>query len=526
MERSKKTVYYSEFGAKGDGINEDFSAIVKCHEYANANGCTVKADKDATYYIGETDGISAIIKTDVDWDNAVFVIDDRNIAVESKSRTAHIFNVESDYKINIFDQNSDIIKKINSSGGLRAGKTKNIGYAPGYTALIYIRNDNHSAYVRYGVHATGVANPLRELIVVDKDGNITPDTDILLDFEAVTHMEELRADDEPITIRGGKFITRANAAPPFYTAYARGILFRRANVTIKDTVHQITDEGPYGAPYGGFISWHYANSLLCENLTLQSHKSYKDYEYDENGKVIKIHSIMGSYDIGGSFSTNIKFKNCVQSNFYKYKEKNIVFNHTEYWGIMGTNYCKNLTYDGCMLSRLDAHAGVYNITIKDTLISEINLIGGGVARIEGSKIIAKEDCNAALLTLRDDYGSTWKGDIIIKDCEFINWSASAVYLVSGLWNNWDFGYITHLPSLTVDNLKIDKPSESIYAFTEISRDRSETIDRVTLKDGTINKNPMDIGVKVEIKNNTEGYKYQGSPNAYVDSKITVVESAK
>jgi hypothetical protein len=232
---------------------------------------------------------------------------------------------------------------------------------------------------------------------------------------------------------------------------------------------------------------------------------------------------MGSYDIGGSFSTNITFKNCVQSNFYKYKEKNIVFNHTEYWGIMGTNYCKNLTYDKCVLSRLDAHAGVYNITIKDSTISEINLIGGGSAKIIGSTIITKEDCQSSLLTLREDYGSTWKGEILIKDCDFINWNSDAVYLVGGRWNNWDFGYVTHLPSVTVDNLKIDKPSEKVYIFTEFCRDHSETIDSETLTNGASNKNPMDIGVSIEIRNSTTGYAFAGSPNDYISGKIKIIE---
>ena len=92
---SKKTVYYSEFGAVGDGKAEDFFAIKRCHDYANENGCRVKADEGAVYYIGEINGESAVIMTDVDWTDATFIIDDRKIGVQSKSRSAHIFRVLS-----------------------------------------------------------------------------------------------------------------------------------------------------------------------------------------------------------------------------------------------------------------------------------------------------------------------------------------------------------------------------------------------------------------------------------------------
>ena len=38
----KKYVTYEEFGAIGDGKTCDIEAIAKAHEYANANGLSVK----------------------------------------------------------------------------------------------------------------------------------------------------------------------------------------------------------------------------------------------------------------------------------------------------------------------------------------------------------------------------------------------------------------------------------------------------------------------------------------------------
>ena len=42
-------VTYEDFGAIGDGKTDDFEAIIKTHEYANANGLRVFANETATY---------------------------------------------------------------------------------------------------------------------------------------------------------------------------------------------------------------------------------------------------------------------------------------------------------------------------------------------------------------------------------------------------------------------------------------------------------------------------------------------
>lgn len=516
----KKIVYYSEFGAVGDGIAEDFPAIVKCHEYANANGCTVKADPGAVYYIRET-GSPANILTDVDWGDATFILDDAKIPVSSPSRTCGIFRIMRQYPVRSFDKESEVVRKINENGGLRADEFTHIGYAPGYPCLLIIHDTENGAYNRWGCHATGKPNPQRELVLVDAEGNVDPETKLLLDYKGVTSIEEFRIDDDPLTVMNGKFITKANCAPPVYTAYSRGIRIERSNVTVKGVVHEIIEEGPLGAPYSAFVGHYAANNVRLEELSLQSHKSYKDYEYDENGKVVKIHSVMGSYDIGGSFGNNILYYKCIQSNFFKYEEKNITYNENERWGIMGSNYNKNITFDSSVLSRFDAHAGIYNVVIRNTKISYIKLTGGGRAIIENSTIIAPEGLPIALVELRADYGSTWRGDIIIKDCEFVNWTNPNVYIVSAYWNNWAFGYKTHLPNITLDNLKIDKPTDKMFIFTRYATDSSGKIDEPLVDGGTANLNPAFISPTVTVKNNKEGYTFKATENSYIASKVTM-----
>ena len=72
-------VYYSDFGAKGDGKRNDFYSIKAAHSFANDCGAKVLGAKDAIYYIGKTAGESIIVKTDTDFCGARFIIDDRAI---------------------------------------------------------------------------------------------------------------------------------------------------------------------------------------------------------------------------------------------------------------------------------------------------------------------------------------------------------------------------------------------------------------------------------------------------------------
>ena len=232
---------------------------------------------------------------------------------------------------------------------------------------------------------------------------------------------------------------------------------------------------------------------------------------------------MGSYDIGGQFGNDITYYKCIQTNFWKWEEKQIAYNEGERWGVMGSNYNKNITFDSSILSRFDAHAGIYNVVIKNTLMSYIKLTGGGTAIIENSKIVAPEGLEIPFLQLRSDYGSTWKGEIVIKDCEFVNWKGKDVFIVSAGWANWSFGYITHLPKITIDNLKIDKPVETIHVFNKVShQDQTLRIDESVLNDGTENKNPMFIATNITVKNNDGGYNYKACINEYVNSKMTLI----
>jgi hypothetical protein len=156
---------------------------------------------------------------------------------------------------------------------------------------------------------------------------------------------------------------------------------------------------------------------------------------------------MGTYDISVNRAINVSFVNCSQTND---------INDKTYWGIMGSNYSKNLLYDACTFSRFDAHMGVANATIRNSTLGHmgINAIGSGVLTVENSTINGY-----ALINLRSDYGSTWQGDVFIRNCVFVPSGGKPVSssLIGGSnSSHHDFGYICYMPErITIENLRID-----------------------------------------------------------------------
>ncbi len=116
---------------------------------------------------------------------------------------------------------------------------------------------------------------------------------------------------------------------------------------------------------------------------------------------------MGTYDLSANRALNVSFVNCTQTND---------INDNTYWGILGSNFCKNLLYDHCTLSRFDAHQGVANATIRNSTLGHmgINAIGSGLLLVENSTIRGR-----SIVNLRPDYGSTWQGELVIRNCVFV-----------------------------------------------------------------------------------------------------------
>ncbi len=501
----EKTVYYSDFGAKGDGKTNDFYAMKAAHAYANEIGAKVLGDKNAKYYISKTAGESIIVRTSTDFQGAEIIIDDSNISPSDIERGNAIFIIKSEKEPITFDKNGAPVKILSAFCPIDIN-TKNIPFAPGYPAMIILYDEGKKVYKRLGATSNDGADQ-HELLVIDKYGVIDENTPALLPYENVTKLVVHRIDDEPVTFENVKITTIANKAPREYTYYARNIAIKRSNTTVRNLEHYIVGEGEDGAPYSGFIFPMNVNNILVENCILSGHKFYKE----TSGR-----SWMGTYDIGGGTANNVRYKNCRQVNFFN---EDGTPNNT-LWGIMGTNYCKNITYDGCLLSRFDAHAGIYNASIINSTVSNIRTTGGGKFIIKDSTVY-----NNCLIGLREDYGCTWRGDVIIDNVKIKNTSDTIWLLGAKFYEHHNFGYQAYYPeNVTVNGLTLENPAK-VYIYNDITPqgDFDITAPRVTVNGEEVeNVNQMIITESVNARNIGENVlSLEGSLDPVLNSQLKI-----
>lgn len=416
-------VRYRDFGAKGDGKTDDINTIAATHAFANTHGLSVKADDGATYYISGKER-TAIIRTNTDFGTAAFIIDD----TEVRNRDASVFMVSSNLQaftpegITSLKRNQE---KVNASFPA--------------SCLITVTDSKIRRYIRFGLNQNN-GSPQTDIFIVDKNGSVDTDAPIIWDFEEITEISALPLDETTLTITGGRFTTIANKAESKYTYYKRNLAIRRSNVVVDGLQHRVTGEDDHGAPYGGFIDIKDCAYVKVKNTLLTGHKTYNTI--GAAGKPVN----MGSYDLLVNRALNVSFEYCTQTND---------INDRTYWGVLGSNYSKNLLYDHCILSRFDAHMGVANATIRNSTLGHmgINAIGSGTLIVENSTINGR-----TLVNLRGDYGSTWQGEFIIRNCTFIPEGGrltSAALIGGSNSGQHDFGYTCYMPErIIIEDLQI------------------------------------------------------------------------
>jgi hypothetical protein len=422
--KARGSVRYSDFGARGDGATDDIDAITAAHAFANQHSLSVRADDGATYYIGGKER-TAVIQTDTDFGTAAFIIDDRKV----ENRNAAVFRVAS--KLQPFE--------VTGVTSLKRSQNR-IDLSLAVPSLITATNSHVRRYIRFGPNQND-GSPQTDIFIVDEAGNLDANTPIIWDFSEITDITALPMDETTLHITGGRFTTIANQAESSYTYYSRNLAIRRSNVVVDGLEHRVIGEEEHGAPYSGFINIGDCANVTVRNTILTGRRTYRTI--GSAGEPVS----MGSYDILVNRALNVSFVNVSQTND---------INDRTYWGTMASNYSKNLLYDNCTLSRFDAHMGVANATIRNSTLGHmgINAIGTGLLTVENSTIYGNN-----LINLRSDYGSTWQGEIVIRNSLFVPAGGRPVSasLIGGRNSgNHDFGYTSYLPELiTIESLHID-----------------------------------------------------------------------
>ena len=480
---SEKTVKYSDFGAVGNSVTDDFEAIYAAHVYANEHGLKVEGSPNAVYYFGkESFGKTIPVLTDVDFCGATFIIDDSELPPHTRQASSvFLIAPSAECDCRALDAHQFAGKS------LHVGDT-NIGIKLGYPALVTVYNDDR-IFIRFGPNKA--SSQKREMLIVDADGNVDPSTPVMWDYSEITAVQVRRLDEAPVTMSNGTFVTIANRLWSFtdeeraegwrdgsqYYYYGRGIDIRRSNTTVRGVTHIVRGEEERGGyPYAGWYAANNCANILFENCKMTGHKTYRTSSNNTE---------MGSYDINLTNAVGITWRNCTQLND---------ITDPGYWGVMCSNFGRNLTYDHCVLSRFDAHEGSWNITVKDSVLGHaFNAVGGGELLVENTKKYG--EC-WQFLYLRNDYGSPWRGNITIRNCEHIGNKGSDkdhMNIIGGFYTNWDFGFNSVMPQhITIENFKADSDRINVIAYDGLTPECFEA--------GEGNLNVLSYTKSVEVKN--------------------------
>ena len=483
-------VSYEAFGAIGDGVADDLAAIVEAHAFANAHGLPVKTKPEAIYNLGRR-ALTAIIATDTDWSTSRFVIDDTDV----ENNHASLFAVRS------------LLEPVALSIPQLTRDQRHLDAQPPRDCWVRVENNRKRLYIRQGLNQNNGA-PQSDCFILRRDGAIEGAID--WDYETITRVEAHPIDERLLVLHGGVFTTTANRMKQDkgYNYWSRNITINRSNTIVTGLTHNVVGETAVGHPYSGFLAINGCVNVTLRDCFVTAHKTYTTV--GSAGKPVS----MGTYDMNANEVVNFTMVGCRMDN---------ICDATR-WGVIATNFCKNILLENCTLSRMDTHQGVSGTyTIRGCTLGHagLNAIGRGTLTVEDSTLSGQ-----SFLSFRGDYGSSWEGTVVIRNSRWIPACGAAVqpYLISASNDGrHDFGYPCYLPreviidGLVIDDRKHPKDYQGPYLFTDPDGGRTGA---------AAQSFPYRLTEQVTIRNlaTASGLKIRTSPAPQFNARVRVVEA--
>ena len=202
-----------------------------------------------------------------------------------------------------------------------------------------------------------------------------------------------------------------------------------------------------GHPYGGFLTAKRAPTSSLRNCVIDGRKTYQ--KIGAAGKPVA----MGTYGYRADLVVDFRMIHCRMGNDIHDRSR---------WGVVATNFMKNILIEDCVLSRVDVHMGVSG----DYIIRRSTLGHAGLNAIGRGRLIVEDSTlhGGHLVRFRDDYGSTWEGEVLIRNSRWIPPAGKNFQPVMfGMGNDGlhDFGYPCFMPRLIrIDGLSVDDSKHS------------------------------------------------------------------
>ena len=164
-----------------------------------------------------------------------------------------------------------------------------------------------------------------------------------------------------------------------------------------------------------------------------------------------------------------------------YEDSHNQMKDSNYWSVMSTTRCKNLVVENSKLNVISAHTAVYNLTVKNTIIGTRGVIVAGSGENKDNKLTLENNTweyARQLIKIRDDYGTTWNGAILIKNGEIKNASSDTFSIIRlpGISSNTGmyFGQPIYNPTdVTIDGLNVKSSNVAKLQVFDITKKEYE-----------------------------------------------------
>lgn len=433
-------VTYEDFGARADGVYDDFIAIRNAQNFGKRKKVQVRGAVGKTYHIFGFYDKYINLETNTDWQNATIIIHDENID-EMAARNRYLFTISNTVygdRLTISNPDWTVNKQTKNIPELAAALSS-LSYEKGYNQyFVKIENSEKKQFIRYKAnnHMSN-GNNQQDIFLIDKDGNVL--NDIIWNFDKITSVTVFPILDSTLTFENGNFVTNSlesmsesnNRGYGKWDTYRRSIqLYTAFNVNISNVNHTISSDQVSGS-YNGFFFSDMAANLQLVNCKLFARKYISRY----------------TYDMYLTNAVNVLFDNVIINDI----------NNLNRWFAIVSAYSKDVEYANSQLNVIDAHEGIYNLTIRNSEIGArgIEVLGFGDLKIIDSTINSNE-----LMHLKEDYGSSWDGTIYVSNSTLRYKGKYGLALVSFSTEPdgdavHDYGYDLVYPNVIIENLTID-----------------------------------------------------------------------
>lgn len=382
-------VSYSQFGAKLDGINDDYYFIKKCHDFANKYNLNV-VQQYGNIFISNKNTESIEIRTNTDISKCTFIINNFSF-------------IKHPYKITENEDNKsiDITDIYNNNKTEFKFKTSSIPCLKSIGAAIFLISSSNKIL---GIRPPGDNYYCAEPFTIYQEGEII-DGSLYCDYtdnDCIAKLIYKRIDTEPICFKMPNiYLQGTNGNPEYLFLIERN----NSNIILPNSIK-------YSKDYLEPITTRYIMKLSFTygvNIYGSSKNALKNIGYTIGGN-----NRSSNYITAASYSTLITYDGLVMYNG---------------WGAHNTEFIKTVTFKNSICNRFDNHFGVSDITIRNcTFIGNAGKInigyGDGNVIIENINVYSyignTQNTTCILVDFRCDLRLFYRGDVLIRNIKCQN----------------------------------------------------------------------------------------------------------